>query len=33
MDGLTRKIPDGSKTDNIVKAFKSALAGEAGLEE
>ncbi|KAM3526432.1 hypothetical protein NHJ13051_003479 [Beauveria bassiana] len=33
MDGLTSRIPDGSKIDNIVKAFKSALAGEAGLEE
>ncbi|KAM3441982.1 hypothetical protein MY4824_001396 [Beauveria thailandica] len=32
MDGLDREILDGSKADEMVKAFASAFAGETGPE-
>ncbi|KAK8146380.1 hypothetical protein G3M48_003172 [Beauveria asiatica] len=32
MNGLDREILDGSKADEIVKAFASAFAGETGPE-
>ncbi|KAM3514326.1 hypothetical protein MY11210_002001 [Beauveria gryllotalpidicola] len=32
MDGLTREIKEGSKIDQIINAFESALAGKSGPE-